>query len=465
MRFIKDDRHDLYQEDIRPFQPEEKNMSPLTLGITWFGISVQLGIFLLCGQLAGSLTLWQIALALVAGLVLCWGIAILVGEVGIKFGLPYVANGRAAFGYKGVHLIGLCKFVPSVFWAGMNIWMCGQALSEVLLLTIGVHNLPICMAVCAVVMVVLVFHGAKFVSLFNYFVSPMLLIIGIYMLYLLLSSNQTSLSQVLTMGSPGGSFSGFVFAAMGITGGWIMVVAGINDITRECTAPGDTNQSWWHINGKFSVAQFLGLVPGTLLFGMIGAISMVLTGTGNPVEAITAIVAKSSVTAAVICQVFVLLALLSTNSGANILGAAYIVCNTFKKVNLKTAAVGVAALALVIQPWNATSMLETFMNILGNMMAPVAGILITDYYLIRKRQLDLDQLYCSSGKYRYWKGINPAAMIAYGVSILISLLAWNYMILIAVFASGIIYYFLMKKWILKRYPGNAEIPIGEENVL
>lgn len=318
------------------------------------------------------------------------------------------------------------------------------------------------MGICAVIMVVLVFHGAKFVSLFNYFVSPMLLIIGIYMLYLLLSSNHVSLGQVFTMGSPDGDFSRFIFAAMGITGGWIMVVAGINDITRECTAPSDKNQSWWHINGKFSLAQFLGLVPGTLLFGMIGAISMALTGTGNPVEAITAIVAKSSVTAAVICQVFVLLALLSTNSGANILGAAYIVCNTFKKVNLKAAAIGVAVLSLLIQPWNATGMLETFMNILGNMMAPVAGILITDYYLIRNRQLNLDQLYCSSGKYRYWKGINPAAIIAYVLSILLSLTAWDYMILLALFISGIIYYILMETWILKKYPDNAETLNGKE---
>src|SRR5699024_6757398 len=163
----------------------------------------------------------------------------------------------------------------------------------------------------------------KLVAIFNWFVSPVLLFMGIYLLYLLLSMNDVTLFEVMSMGEKTGGFKEIAFATMVITGGWVMVVTGFNDITRETKVSKESDlNSWSKTNNKFAFAQLIGLVPASVLFGFIGAVSAALTGNGNPVEVITNTVGQSSIGIAILCQFFIVLALLSTNSGANVLGPA-----------------------------------------------------------------------------------------------------------------------------------------------
>ncbi|BAQ08895.1 cytosine/uracil/thiamine/allantoin permeases [Bacillus sp. OxB-1] len=446
------EKHDLYNKDLRPYTYKERNITPLTLGVTWFGMSVQLGVFLVSGQLVDILSLSQIVIALIAGLTLCWGVSVLISDIGIRYGISFATSITLSFGYKGGHFAGLIRLVPSVFWAGFNTWIAGMALNEIFKLTIGFNSLFISMGIIAICTVLLVFYGAKFVAIFNWFVSPVLLIMGIYLLYMILKINDANLNEVMAMGATTGGIKEIVFATMVIAGGWIMVVAGFNDITRECKTNEESTKTWLKGNVKFSIAQFWGLIPASVLFGYIGAVSKALTGNGNPIEVITQTVGQSSTSIVILCQFFIILALLSTNAGANVLGSAYIVCSMLnKKVNLRLAATGVVAVALIAQPWNAAESISNAMGIMASLIAPIAGIIITDYYLIRKRIINLDDLYYSKGEYQYFKGSNPIAFIAYALGVVASIFSWSYMLLVAFLVSGITYYYLTKFRALKSY--------------
>jgi len=456
MEFVKSEKHDLYNEDLKPLSEKERTMSPLSLFFTWFGISVQTGVFILCGTLAKTTPLWQLFGALVLGTALCAFVAMALGDIGIKYGLPFVVGARTAFGYKGVIFAALCRTLPSVFWAGFNVWLCGMSLNEMLRLTIGFSNLPVSMFVVSVIMVVLCFKGARFVSMFNWVISPVLLIIGIYLIRLLLSSNNVDFITAMSMGAQKSiSFKQFILITMAIAGGWLMVVIGINDITRESISD-KSKDTWFKRNKVYNLSQFFGLVPGTALFGMIGGLSMVLTGNANPVEAITNIAGQDSIAIALICQLFVFLALLSTNSGANILGSAYFICSIFKKINLKISAIMVVVVGVLIKPWNTIAYMGNVMNIMGNMVVPIGSIIFVDYFLLRKTELNLDDLYCSKGKYAYNHGLNTYALIAYVVGIILSLFTWEYMVIVSTFASGIIYYYLMKNFGFVKFPESKD---------
>lgn len=461
--FIRSDKHDLYNDDLRPLTLKDRILSPLTLGVTWFGMSVQLGIFLVSAQFVQMLTLQQILLALFLGLMLCWVISILVSDIGTRYGIAFATSVMVPFGYKGGHFGACLRLIPSVFWVGFNTWIAGMALNEILNLTFGLNSLVVSMGIIAIITILLVFYGAKFVAIFNWFVSPILLIMGTYLLYLLLSMHSVSLLDVMSMGEKTGGFKEISFAAMVIAGGWIMVVTGFNDITRENKVIDEKSlQSWGKTNNKFAFAQLIGLVPASLLFGFIGAVSAALTGNGNPVAVITSTVGQNSVGIAIVCHLFIVLALLSTNAGANVLGSAYIVTSLFnKRINLKVSAILVMFLALVFQPWNAAESIENVMGLMSSLISPVAGIIIVDYYFIRKRNIDLDHLFWSKGKYEYMYGFNPAALIAYLSGVIVSFFAWNYMLIIALFVAGIVYYFLSIYWTARIYSKSIDYSLDQ----
>ncbi|HLS66322.1 MAG TPA: cytosine permease [Pseudogracilibacillus sp.] len=458
-QFERSDKHDLYNSDLRPLTLKDRVLSPITLGVTWFGMSVQLGIFLVSASFVQIMTLNQILLALFLGLMLCWGVSILVSDIGIKYGIAFASSIMVSFGYKGSQFGSLLRLIPSVFWVGFNTWIAGMALNEIFKLMFGIQSLIIAMGIIAIVTVLLVFYGAKLVAIFNWFVSPILLIIGVYLLYLLLTMNEVSLIEVLPMGETSGGFKEVAFATMVIAGGWIMVVAGFNDVARECKVSDKADlSSWGKTNNKFAVAQLIGLVPASLLFGFIGAVSAVLTGNGNPVEVITATVGQNSIFIAILCQLFLVLALLSTNSGANVLGSAYILTSIFnKKINLRISAILIVCIALVAQPWKVGESIENAMGIMSSLISPIAGIIIVDYYLIRNRYIDLDHLYWSEGRYAYFKGFNPVAFVAYIIGVIASFFAWDFMLLIGMLVSGLIYFVLAKYWLSPTYPDSVQM--------
>src|SRR5699024_397557 len=106
----------------------------------------------------------------------------------------------------------------------------------------------------------------------------------------------------------------------------------------------------------------------------------------------------------------------------------------------------------LIQPWAILDQLTIFLGYLGAVLSPVAGIIIADYYLIRKRRLNVKDLYAHDGQFRYDNGVNWAGMITWIIAGGLSVIFVDYMYIIG-FPIGLIgYYFLMKTWYLKRHP-------------
>jgi NCS1 family nucleobase:cation symporter-1 len=82
----------------------------------------------------------------------------------------------------------------------------------------------------------------------------------------------------------------------------------------------------------------------------------------------------------------------------------------------------------------------------------VGAIMVSDYYLIRRTNLNLRELYEASGQYRYWNNFNPAALIVYFASAVVGILVPSFSFFVALVVSFFAYYVLMRVWILRRYP-------------
>lgn len=240
---------------------------------------------------------------------------------------------------------------------------------------------------------------------------------------------------------------------MAFIGGWATLACSIQDIVKDCKVPDGEKTNWPRLNLRYCVSQWLGMVPASVLFGFIGVLSMALTGEWNPTLAISAVVGDVSIPLAILCEFFIVFATWTTNPGANLLNPAYVICATFpKKVNFKAAVLLAGIVGLVIMPWKASGDIQTIMNYVGSALGPVAGIMIGDYIFVRKRKIALSDLYISKGGgYHYWNGVNWAAVLAYVISVVVSLFFPNWMYTVGLLAAIVLYVPLMKVWVLKKY--------------
>lgn len=149
---------------------------------------------------------------------------------------------------------------------------------------------------------------------------------------------------------------------------------------------------------------------------------------------------------------FVIFAQVSSNTGQNLLPPGYVLLNIFpKKLNFARAAIISGAVGLLIMPWKFADNINTILLIISWLLGPILGVMVTDYYIIRKKVIDIDDLYDINGKYKYFKNVNPAALIVFIPGIVLGLMFPDYAMFISFFGCSIIYYLLMKLRILKIY--------------
>ena len=157
----------------------------------------------------------------------------------------------------------------------------------------------------------------------------------------------------------------------------------------------------------------------------------------------------------------VILAQWSTNNAANLIPAALTFVNAGARINLSYVAGVVIAgiVGSVVQPWLILDNLFTYLGYYGAVLSAVAGIIICDYYVIRRRRLNVKDLYEEKGQYTYSNGVNWAGMIAWIIGGAVALYFLDYMYVFGFPIGFIVYYILMKTWYLKKYK-QAEVESG-----
>lgn len=444
---------------VLPRKYAERTVGFATLTVIWFAMSVQLALFLAAAQMYPALSGWGVFLALFAAYTVVAVVMWFTQDLGIKYGLPFAVSLRSSFGYMGTHLPSYLRAIPAMFWFGFQTWLGALAISAVTDMLLGWSNLYLYIILFGAVQIASTYFGIRPVARISWISTPVLIGVGIYLLFLLLSKYEGSFGQIMAMGGEGGALN-WPLAVMIFIGGWATLAVSIQDITRECKITEEETRRWWKSTTKYMGAQWLGMVPASMFFGTIGVISMIIIGDWNPIVIMTKVIGPENPVMLVLCLLFVFLATWSTNDSANLFAPAYVVSNTWPRVITFGFGVVIAGvIGLAMQPWRAAPTLLNYMSIIAGALAPVAGIMICDYYVLRKRKVNLSELYTPNGQYRYWKNWNPAAIISYAVAIAVCIPIWNYMYLVGIVVSGVVYYFLMKLWIVKVYP-QPEITAG-----
>lgn len=197
-----------------------------------------------------------------------------------------------------------------------------------------------------------------------------------------------------------------------MVGFWATMSISIADITRYSKSQKD------QVRG-----QFIGL-PGTMiLYSFVGIFvtcaATVIYGDvliredapWNPADLLAKFDGKGVI---IISQIFLLIATLSTNIAANVIAPANAFSNVFPKmVSFKTGGIITAILGILIMPWSLINYIIPLLLFVSSLLGPVVAVLICDYFIIRKTNLSLTDLYKSNGEYSYGgSGFNKPAIIA-----------------------------------------------------
>ncbi len=215
----------------------------------------------------------------------------------------------------------------------------------------------------------------------------------------------------------------FLFWLTAMVGFWATMSISIADITRYARRQ------------KSQIAgQLIGL-PGTMvLYSFVGIFvtcaslinfNDILVGEDAPWDPVSLIARFQAPVVVIIAQIFMLIATLSTNIAANVIAPANAFANAFpKRVSFRVGGVITGLIGIAICPWWLLNEISGLLIFVSGLLGPVLGILIADYFFVRKTDLELAELYKPNGRYRYGRGFNPAALIALAAGVIVALIGF-----------------------------------------
>ena len=209
-----------------------------------------------------------------------------------------------------------------------------------------------------------------------------------------------------------------------MVGFWATMSISIADITRYAATQKD------QIAG-----QFIGLPATMMLYSFVGIFVTcaavinfkdILIADDAPWDPVSLISKFKNPMVVIVAQIFMLIATLSTNIAANVIAPSNAFSNLWpKKISFRTGGMITGVLGILIMPWWLLNEISGFLIFVSGLLGPVLGILIADYFLIRKKKLELAELYKEDGIYSYGKtGFNKAAMIALFVGVFAALIGY-----------------------------------------
>lgn len=441
----------LTSKDLMPTKENERNITSMGFLMLWIGIAVQLVTFVSAAQLYPALSPTNIILACIVGNLIVAVLLTLIGDIGTRYGIPYAVSIRACFGYIGTHIPAFIRAIPAIFWFGFQTWMGAYALNVIMEMLTGYSNLTLLIILFGAVQIINTAMGIDAITKFEWLASPSIIIIGILMQVLIMKHYDMTFASLFSLKGEGGISFGYATVVM--MGVYITMTLNAPDFTRFLKTKASPNErSWWRLNKGSFFGHTFGLVGSMLLFTLIGMTSGVATGNWNPIDVMVEVMGKESPFLLIVCLAFVILAQWSTNISANLLPPGYIIVNFFpRKISFAKGAIIAGIIGLLMQPWNYADYVPQILMIITATLAPIVGIMFTDYYLLRKRQLNVSELYRVNGQYKYWNNINPAALIAYIPAGLSVIFFPDYGFVSALVISIGLYYPLMKYWICKIY--------------
>ncbi len=448
--------HDLYSEALAPVEYNKRDVGYNGLGIVWFGAAVQISGFITITPLLQYYTIMELVWIFMIGQTILGLVCYVVQDIGLKYGISFATSITASFGTLGGKIAGLIRVLPNLVFIGTNGFMGATALNMATIALFGFDNIWFAIILNAILVLWVTLKGVKGISIFSTLATPVLAFMGIYMFYVLFKAYNISFNDIKDLGCLSGKSRFWLYPFGAIVGKMGAFAIGFNDVAKDCTVRDGVKKSGYiHL-----LVSLLWNVPAFMFYSLLGCCAMVIVPglKGEDVLGLlTNLVAGDNKLFIAIFGLFIFAAQLSTNTAANVLPAIYVLCGLAPK-HIKPVPAGLIFTAVAIfgvRAWTLGNALSDILAFFGLAAGPIITIVAIDYYYFRKRKFSLDDIYKTNGKYHYWHGINPAAMIGYIIGMGAGYFAGDYSFFVSVVITAIAY-IILAKYFGKKYPAIVE---------
>lgn len=443
----------LKSPDLLPTRNRDRDLGFFSFTILWAGMALELAGFMTAAQLYPGAPPTNILTGIGLGLLLVTVLLVLIGDIGTTYGIPFTVYMRACFGYKGAHIAGVFRVIPCMFWFGFQTYIAAHALNVIMEMFTGYSNIPLLVILFGGIQIFNAAFGIKAMAKFDWLAVPLIVILFAASIMWLFNINNTNFLNVLS--SPSNHTTAISIAVLATAGGWITMALNSSDLTRKLKRGNSfSTDSFFARNKTAIVGQILGLVLVGLIVGVVGLVFGVITGYYDPVDIITEVLSSSNAVVMVFALLVIAFSQWSTNTAVNLMPPAYILVNMFPKLNFAKGAIIAGVVGLILMPWKFGDYLVPFQVFSSGLLGPIAGIMIADYYFIRKRKLNVKDLYEENGQYTYKNNYNPAAIWTLIISSVPAFFAQDYSFFVSFSLSLILYVIFMKKMVLHKYNQN-----------
>jgi NCS1 family nucleobase:cation symporter-1 len=448
----------LYNDDLAPTMPAQRTWGTYNYIALWFSMSMEVTTYMLAASLIAGGMNWKQAV----GTILLGNLIVLVpmllnAHAGAKYGIPFPVFVRASFGPVGANIPAMLRAIVACGWFGIQTWIGGQAIAAmVAVLWPAAAQMPSVTWICFLgfwaLNMVVVWRGVESIRFLQSFSAPLMLVLGLALLGFMLHKAGgfgPMLSAPSKFTTTHGFLKFFFPSLTAMVGYWATLSLNIPDFTRY--AKKQESQI---------LGQAFGLPVAMVLYSFIGiAVTSASTVVfGEPIwNPVTLLGKFHQPWIAFLGLIGLLIATMNVNIAANVVSPSNDFSNLAPRlISFRTGGMITGFLGLAMMPWKlmATFGSYVFGWLVGysGLLGPVAGIMVTDYFLIRGTRLDTYSLYQRGGMYEYRKGLNPAAIVALVVGVFAALVGkfvprvaslYDYAWFVGFFLSGAIYYVMM----------------------
>ena len=415
----------LWNPDLAPTPLSRRTWSTYHIAALWIGMSVVITTYTLAsGLMQQGMSWWQAMSTILLGNVIVLVPMILNAHAGTKYGVSFPVLCRAAFGVRGANVPAILRALVACGWFGIQTWIGGLALNTLLAAAWSgwaavPGNIWIAFAIFWAIQVWIIVHGLEGIKKLEGWSAPLLLAGGALLLgwavnrggglgYVLDESVKLQQTHVPF-------WQLFPAAVTANVGYWATLSLNIPDFTRYARS-----------QRSQALGQALGLPATMTAFAFIGVAvtSATIVIFGEAIWDPVALIARIGSPAIIIFgALIVLLAQLTTNMAANVVSPA----NDFsslapRKVSYVTGGLITAVIGIVMMPWrlyaDAAAYIFTWLIGYSSLMGAIGGILIADYWVLRRKELALGDLFALRGRYSYRNGVNTRAITILVVAVL-----------------------------------------------
>jgi NCS1 family nucleobase:cation symporter-1 len=455
-----------HNADMAPTTRAQRKWGMKDIAALWISMSACITTYTLASTLiAGGMNWWQAVLTIFLGNTIVLIPMALNAHAGTKYGIPFPVYGRASFGIRGANVPALLRALVACGWFGIQTWIGGWAIYKILeiyfpvwktlepIRALGI-NWPqlVCFLFFWGINIVVIFRGIESIRFLLNIKAPLLIALGLALLawaYVEAGGFGPILSQpsqFVAGGPKAGQFWHFFIPALtGAVGYWATLSLNIPDFTRYTYSQRD--QVFGQAIGlplTMGLYSFIGVAVTSATIGIyrppaaLGASTVGLgatlpeigpfptaaallagdatygQGIWDPVD----VVSRFTNPAVLVVALFALsLATLATNIAANVVSPANDFAHLWpRRVSFRTGGLITGVIGILIQPWHLYNdphgYIFKWLIAYSALLGAVGGVLIADYFVIRKTRLDLAGLYRKDGPYWYTGGVNPVGIVA-----------------------------------------------------